>query len=82
MDPHPLVDAVEHVRVGVRSSRRAFVRHFLGMPLAPVHAQPERHRKPVVRLVGMEELEVLVLANQLFECGSVNDVSLAELLVD
>jgi hypothetical protein len=82
MDTHPFVDAVEDVRVRISGSRRAFARHFVGMGLAPVHSQPKRHREPIVRLIGVEVLEVLVLANQLLKRGPVNNARVAELIID
>src|SRR5512133_492404 len=51
MDPHPLVDAVENVRVGIRRSRRGVVRYLLGMLFAPLNAQPARSGRAVVYLV-------------------------------
>jgi len=77
MDAHPFVDAVEDVRVRIRRGGGVFVRRLLGMALAPVHAQPKRYRKTVVRLIWVEELEVLVLANQVLESRSVNNARLA-----
>jgi hypothetical protein len=52
------------------------------MQLPPVHTQPRRYRQPVVDLVWMEELEVLVVADQLLECGAMNDVRFLELFLD
>src|SRR5262245_1161314 len=82
MDAHPLVDAVENVRIRIRRSGRALVRDVLGVQFAPVHAQPRRYREPIVDFVGMEELEVLVVADQLLERGAVNDVRFLELFLD
>ena len=79
VEHHPLGDLLQHVGVAAGRIGRRIV--DLRVVLAPVHAQPERHRDLVAGLRGPQHAEILIVQDQLLERGAGLDVGDLELLV-
>ncbi|KVZ49454.1 hypothetical protein WL19_15715 [Burkholderia ubonensis] len=66
----------------IPSCRVPILRLHIGMLLSPVHSKPGREMKIVFGLTGMQQLEVLILANQLLQFRTRTDAMTGQLVIN
>jgi hypothetical protein len=77
---HPLIEVSESKRITASRIARSGCRVWV--LLSELDAQPNGYAKPVVKLFGLEQAEVLVISNELFELAARLNASHSELFFD
>jgi len=75
---HPVEQSLEHERI---TAARAKI-FAVGVLLTPVYSQPRRQLESVIRLLRAQDREILIIADELFQGGTVDHFRCRELCLE